>query len=148
MADLTDVSQMPMSGPQPNEPSSGTYGAKAQVDALKKAIGMPPPNSGGAPGGAPAGPPDMSTAPGGVKPSTPGGPFGLPAAITNPTQQPNVPSTTPLAAPPVNPVAGAQGQSQKNLALLDMLTRNPDVSDSTREWAQLVLNNVVQASKT
>lgn len=144
MADMTDVSQMPLAGPAPNQPESGTYGAKAQTDALKKAIGMAPPST-GAPAGQ-QGPPPMSGLPGGAKPQESTGPFGLPAAITNPTQQPNVPGSTPLAQP-VNPVASAQTSSQKNLALLDMLSKNPDVSDTTREWAQLVLSRLIEASK-
>lgn len=143
MPDLTDVSQMPLAGPAPNQPDSGTYGAKAQTEALQKAIGMAPPTGG--PAGQ-QGPPPMNGLPGGAKPQASTGPFGLPAAITNPSTQPNVPGSTPLAQP-VNPVANAATPSQKNLALLDMLTKNPDVSDTTREWAQLVLSRLVEASK-
>lgn len=140
-SDMTDVSQMPLPGGGQNTPESGTYGAKSQLDALKGAIGLPPPSQ-----GQDAAKP-VPSMPASAKPSQPGGPFGLPGAITAPTQSPNVPANTPLAQP-VNPVANAANPSQQRLALLDMLSKNPDVSDQTRELAQIMLQKLIAASKS
>lgn len=129
---MTDVAQMPIDGPTPNQPASGTQGSQSQVDALKKAIGLPPPAK-QPQGGAPS----MPTMPAGAKPAQLGGPFGLPSAITAPTGNPNVPAQTPLAVPQ-NPVAQAGTLSDKNRALIDMIARSPDVSPETKEWAMQV----------
>lgn len=133
--DVPEIGQLP-GAPKQNAPTSGTYGLAAAADRLKSGMTTEAP---------PQAPP-VSTMPGGAKPEASQGPFGLPAAITAPTQQPNVPVSTPLAQP-VNPVANAVDASQKRLALLDMLSRNPDVSDATREWAQTVLAKLIQNSK-
>ncbi len=139
MADIPDITQLPGSG-SVSKPDSGTYGDVTALQDLKKGTGL---------GEAPPGPPgpDVSTMPGSaqIKPSS--GPFGLPSAITAPTQQPDTPVGTPLAAAPVNPVAQAGAPNQQRLAFLDMLARNPDVSDTTREWAQTVMAKLIQATR-
>jgi hypothetical protein len=127
--DSPDVTQLPQTG-SVQAPDSGTYGVKAAVERLMQGMSPAP-----APGDTSQQAPPVSTMPGGAKPQASAGPFGLPAAITAPTQEPNVPVATPLAAPS-NPVAAAGDNMQKRLAWLDMLARDPDTSDVTREWAQ------------
>lgn len=136
--DSPDITQLPGAG-SVSQPASGTYGAGAAVDKLKQGMGLQPTQGEPPPG------PNISTTPGAAKPQVSSGPFGLPPAITAPTQQPNTPVSTPLAAP-VNPVAQAGMPSQQRIALLDMLSRNPDVSDATREWAQTVVAKLIEAS--
>lgn len=141
--DAPDVTQLPQTG-SIQAPDSGTYGVKAANDKLAQglqAATAPGPGAGGPP---PA--PSVSTLPASA-PNTPStGPFGLPAAITAPTQQPNVPVGTPLAQA-VNPVAQAGNGMQKRMAFLDMLARDPDVSDTTREFAQNLIAKLIAASK-
>lgn len=138
--DNPDVTQLPQA-PKASQPDSGTYGIKAAADRLQQ--GMTPAPGPPPPGTEQAGPP-VSTMPGSAKPQVSSGPFGLPSAITSPTQQPDVPVSTPLAAAPVNPVATAGAANQQRLAFLDMLARNPDVSDVTREWAQTTMAKLIQ----
>lgn len=137
--DSPDISQLPQS-PNASKPASGTYGDVATADKLKQAMGL-----GQRTPGPPA--PNISPMPGGAKPEQAGGPFGLPASITAPTQQPDVPVSTPLAATPINPVQQAGDNMQKRLAFLDMLARNPDVSDTTREFAQTLIAKLVQSNR-
>lgn len=139
--DAPDVTQLPQTG-SVSAPDSGTYGIKAAADRLSQ--GMQPAPAPGGPTGAPA--PTVSTMPGSATPEVPSGPFGLPAAITAPTQNPGQPVGTPMPVA-VNPVENAQAANQKRLSFLDMLARNPDVSDATREWAQTVMSHLIQRTK-
>lgn len=141
--DDPDITQLPQA-PKASQPDSGTYGIKAAADRLQQ--GMTPAPGPPPPGTEQSGPP-ISTLPGSARPQVSSGPFGLPPAITSPTQQPNVPVGTPLAAAPSNPVATAGAADQQRLAFLDMLARNPDVSDVTREFAQTMLAKLIQRSK-
>lgn len=137
MPDAPQVTQLPKN---PNTASpGGTYGDKASADRLKQGMGMKPTQP-------PPEPPPISALPGAAKPQPSSGPFGLPPAITAPTNQPDVPVSTPLAQPS-NPVADAGSSPQKRLAFLDMLARDPDVSDETREFAQLLISKLIEASK-
>jgi hypothetical protein len=145
MADPTDVSQQPSAGL--NRPTSGDYGEGAALDRLKSALPTQPAAGGGAPpGGAPPLPP-ISTQPVTPTPMDRGGrpnnsaalPPGVPPVLAAPTNQPNVPVGTPLAMPPVNPVASAQTPQQSRLALLDALANSPQADPQTREWAQHVI---------
>lgn len=78
--------------------------------------------------------------------STPAAP-GVPGALLAPTARPDVPITTPLAQAPVNPIQLAETERQRNLARLDALTSNPNVSQETKEWARVFRDNLIQASK-
>lgn len=138
--DAPDVTQLPQAG-SVQAPDSGTYGVKAAAEQLQSGL-----QAAQAPGSTPPSAPPVSTLPGGAKPQPSTGPFGLPAAITAPTQSPDIPVATPLAQP-YNPVANAADASQKRLAFLDMLSRNPDVSDTTRELAQTLMSKLIQATK-
>lgn len=139
--DAPDVTQLPQTG-SIQAPDSGTYGIKAATERLAQGMSPAP-----APGGAPGQPaPSVASMPSSApnRPST--GPFGLPAAITAPTQQPDVPVGTPLAQPS-NPVAAAGDARQKRLAFLDMLARNPDISDVTREFAENLIAKLISATR-
>lgn len=126
-----------------NKPDSGTYGEGAALQNLKQSLPTPGPT---APGG-PQAPPPISPNPAQVAPPNPGGrpptgaaaPPGIPSAVLGPTQQPNVPVSTPLGTPQPNPVQSAVNAQQQRLALLDQLASNPQVSDDTRQWAQQVI---------
>jgi hypothetical protein len=122
------------------EPSSGTYGAVTELEKLSTDLQPPPPP--GATGG--PGPQPQAPAPGmpmGPRPTpTPGT---VPDVLLGPTQRPDVPASTPLA--PGSPAPGAVNAAQRNLAILDLLSRSEEVSDETREWAQLVLTTLAGA---
>lgn len=141
MADNTDVAQQPSVGL--NRPSSGDYGEGVALDRLKGSLpqGNPAPQS-----GAPGLPP-ISAQPVGAQPTDRGGrpktaaalPPGIPSVLASPTARPGVPVNTPLAAPPVNPVASAATEAQGRLALLDAIANSPQASPEMREWAGHVI---------
>lgn len=89
--------------------------------------------------------PPMQTPPSGAGLSTPPS-GGLPSALLAPTTQPGVPVSTPLAAPPVNPIASAATDRQRNLIYLDALATNPNNSAETRQWATEVRNRLISMS--
>lgn len=122
-----------------NRPASGTYGEKAAQSRLEAAL--PGPIAPTGPGGQAA--PAMPN-PGMGQPSS--APAGLPPALLRPTDRPDVPASTPLAAPPVNPVAAAQSGRQRRLAILDALSNDPKASDETRRWAQMQVKNLIDGS--
>lgn len=133
MADLPEVNKLPLDGPSPNKPASGTYGenaAVAQLQAQLPPVQERPPTA--------ALPPITSTParPLGDPPRTP---EGLPPGLVAPTRFPDVPVATPLAAPPVNPVAAAQSGREARLLVLQSLASAPNVSAVTREWAQTLV---------
>lgn len=131
--------QLPASG-NPMKPASGSYGDGASLDRLKASL--PGAESSSAPSvrNLPpvAGPPPGATAPQGAQ--------GLPAGLTRPTSMPDVPVSTPLMAPPQNPVAGAADARQQRLLLLDQIANSPSVSDETREWAATFRQKLIEAS--
>ncbi len=119
------IDQLPAGG-SPNAPESGTYGEDAALQRLEQALpGMEPDRSQA-----------MQPAPlqpGGPEPA--GAVPGLPAGLLAPTTQPDVPVSTPLTqAQPI-----VVGPSQQRRQLLEVLSRSPEVSEETREWASLVL---------
>lgn len=144
-----DISQQPSL--TTSQPASGTYGEKAAdarlASALPKAPQSPiqtPPGSIGQP--IPPAPPGQSPVLPGAGSSGPGaGP--LPAGLFAPTGQPGTPVSTPLAGPPPNPAAMAQNGQQQRMAQLQALAASPDVSQDTKDWANLVIRHLVQASK-
>lgn len=119
------------------KPESGTYGEVAELDKLSQDI--QPPGVPGSGGGAP--PQPSAPAPG-----MPTGPRPQPAAGTvpdillAPTKQPDVPASTPLVGQAQMP--SAVTGNQRRLAVLDALSRSEEVSDETREWAALVLQQL------
>lgn len=141
MADTTDVTQQTNAGGNVNTPASGTYGEAASLDRLKAALPTPPGAGPGSSSGHPA--PMPVPQPSGI--ARP--PQGLPQAMFAPTKRPDVPVSTPLPAAPVNPMAAAQTQRQKNLALVDALVNDPSTSEGTRQWAQMVRDRLIQGSR-
>lgn len=144
MPDTTDVTKMPTAGGGMNKPASGTYGEGAALERLRAAF--PLGGGTGAPGAAPPQAPPMPVPAAGGGVSTP--PTGLPAGLLAPTSQPDVPASTPLAAgPPPNPVAQAQTSAQRNLAIATALLDDPRTSEATKEWAQSIINALVEGSR-
>jgi hypothetical protein len=133
-----DLEKQPQGGPV-NQPSSGSYGAKAAVDRLKKSLptsGMTPP--------APEAPGTISSEPVVPVPNRPGRPAGptappgTPPVLMHPTQRPEVPVSSPLGATPPAPTPALTPQ-QDRLSFLQALANSPRVHPNTREWAQSVL---------
>ena len=127
-----------------NKPPSGTYGEKAAAAGLAKQL----PFGGGGQNTAPPAPPPVSAQP--MAPDQ--GPMGRPpgqavpglsSVLTGPTTQPQVPVSTPLAQPPVNPMSQAQDPQHARIILLDQLSQSPQVSEETRTWAKHVLELLV-----
>ncbi len=131
MADNT-VEQSPTAGVSVNQPESGTFGEKADEQRLRDSL---PPMAPG--GGAPGLGPDPMPAPSPGVPAQPGGrppnaPAGVPSALFGeeplaPAEQPNAPSANPQAA---------------RISLLEQLVSSEEVSDTTREWARIVLEGL------
>ena len=140
--DTTDVTKMPLPGGNVNSPASGTYGEKAALERLKSQL--PGVDAGAGPTASnPAAP--MPTPPAGAGISN-SPPPGVPSGIMAPTSRPDVPVSTPLQQGPVSPLAGAQTGNQQRLAILDSLANSPNVSDSTREWAQSLVQSLIKRS--
>lgn len=136
-ADMTDITKQPLPGGNVNKPASGTYGEGVALERLKQQLPVPD-----AVPAMPAGPSAMPSPP----VSSPGSPPppGLPPVLLAPTARPDVPMASPLAGVPMaqQPMTAAQ----RRLAVLDALVNSPDVSQETREWAQLVIENLVMSS--
>jgi hypothetical protein len=139
MADSPNVTSMaPASGPV-NQPTSGTYGEVTELEKLKTNLAGTAPDR---PAVAPTPP-----APGPVAgPGAPPAPPGLPSALLAPTARPDVPVSTPLQAPPVNPVSAAGTPAQQRLAIVDALIEHPEASESVKDWARVLRSKLVRAS--
>lgn len=137
------IEKQPMGGPV-NQPASGTYGEKAALNNLQAQLPQMPPAVQPGPGqqGPPVSPqpPITPTQPGSEgRPQTGGAlPPGVPSVIVQPTNQPNVPVSTPLQGPPA-PGPMAQTSAQRRLQILDTLANSPDVAKDTQEWAKMVM---------
>lgn len=141
MTDTFDITQQPTAGGNTNAPASGTYGEKAALARLQQSFPATSPGAG--PSVQPDGPaPMMSPSPGQVSTA----PAGLPAGLLAPTQRPDVPAFTPPSVPGLNPVQSAQTDRQRNLAALDALVHDPNVSPLTREWAQNFIDKLISRS--
>jgi|SRR5579884_423357 len=133
---------------QPGVPSvegapSGTYGEGAALDRLKASLPDVKPPLGKA---GPAGPGIKPFAPKTQAPSLTTGrppvaqtPPNFPSVLALPTQRPDVPVATPLAAPPGPPLGGAATRAQATLGILFQLAQSPDVSATTQAWATHVI---------
>lgn len=141
-ADTTDISKMALPSGNVNTPASGTYGEGAALERLKAqlpgtaSVGGPTPSDPTAP---------MPTPPIGPMGSPPAG--GLPPALLAPTQRPDVPVSTPLQDPMAMGMPAPQTGRQRNLAILDALANNPDVSETTREFARLMMDRLIGSSR-
>ncbi len=129
MADPT-TEKSPTADTSANQPESGTYGEKVAVDDLKKSLPPMDPAGQATPGMEPS--PMPQPTPG--MPAQAGGrpvnaPPGVPGALFSggpptPAEQPNAPSANPQAA---------------RISLLEQLASSQEVSETTREWARIVL---------
>jgi len=141
MADTTDVSKLPTDGPAVNSPASGAYGEGAALERLRAQLPGAP--AAGASGPTPASPMPLPPTGGGVSNRS----TGLPQGLFMPTQRPDVPVSTPLAAPPVSPLANAQTSRQRNLAILTAILNDPRSSEVTKDFAQTTIDHLIQGSK-
>jgi hypothetical protein len=114
-----------------NEPSSGTAQTPSDQQRMTKAVMQ----------GAPPQPTQPSPPVSQFRPGVPRqGPPGIPAVVTAPTDLPGVPVNTPLAGTaPSAPLP----PDQARIAFLDRLRNDPRVSPTTREWARLVLEEIL-----
>ncbi len=115
-----------------NEPDSGTFGEKAEEQRLKDSL--PPMGPGQAtPGLEPSPmPPPTGGMPGQSGGRPPGAPDGVPSVLLEgepplESEQPNAPRANPQAA---------------RISLLEQLISNEEVSETTREWARIVLESL------
>jgi len=133
--DSPDVSKVPYGQPDVGQPASGTYGEKKSLSNLQADLPTRPVQ--------PA-PPDQTPPPVSPKPVTPVRSSrdsqvpGVPAPILDPTGRPGVPVNTPLLNQPEP--SPQQTGSQQRLAVLDMLANSTEVTDTTREWAQMMIS--------
>ena len=122
------IEKTPTANTSVNKPESGTYGEKAAEARLKSSLPamdpMVPTNSGPAP--MPQKQPSMPAQPG--RPTQ--APMGVPGVLLSEGNAPG-PMNQP-AAPAPNPQAA-------RLSLLEGLANSQEVSESTRLWAQTVL---------
>jgi len=129
MAD--EIEKTPTANTSVNEPESGTFGEKADLNRLKGSL--PPMGAQVAEAGGPAPMPNpnlsMPPQPGG-RPTR--GPAGVPGAIMGAGDAPT-------------PAAQAQSQATPQMArvaLLEQLANSQEVSNTTREWARLILEQL------
>lgn len=144
MALAPDVESM--ATPSVNKPASGTYGDGQRLADLKKQ--MPSSGTANTPGGNVSAPP-MSTDPPMVSPTPPPGnnspqqPATVPPVLFGPTGRPNEPvGTLPAdsAFAPEQPFTGPQARME----MLIRLANSPDVSEQTKEWAQLWIRSLTR----
>lgn len=143
MADPTSLDKTPTQNQSLNKPEGGTYGEKAEVERLKKEL-----PSGQGPGGPQqAPPPGRSRAarpvPASIAPPTPAGPTGVPDALMHPGSRPMVTGQPDGPAQP-----SVANISQARIALLDALQTSKEVSPETREWAGIMLEMMLDASRS
>lgn len=135
-----DVTSQTPAGGNPMQPSSGTYGDVTELEKLKQDITPPGTMGGPGPQATPPPPPGM---PQGTRLPAASAPGTVPDVLLGPTKQPDTPQFTPMT--PTGPGPGAVSANQRRLAVLDALAQSQEVSDETREWAQLVLQKLASA---
>lgn len=127
-----DVLEQVPAGGGMNKPESGTYGEGAAADRLKQQL----------PEMAPQEPFDQASTPaaagGGTAPQPPAGE--LPAAIFRPTTRPETPIATPLQER--QPAADRRAQM---IEALSAVLADPNVSETTREFATMAINRLARA---
>ena len=145
MAEM-DIEKTPTQNTSVNKPESGTYGEKADLTNLKSAL-PPMDNPAAAPGPAPMAPGSPPSERSGPMGRPKGGPRLVPGPVLNPTNRPDVPLDQPRVSP-APPIPQKQGAAdQQRLAILDALSTHPEVSEETREWAQLVLEALIESRR-
>lgn len=138
-----DLEKTPTQNMSVNKPESGTYGERAETDRLKKEL----PSSGGPVEGQQQAPPRAQ-----ASPNRP--PVNMPIPEeAGPTGVPNVMMHQGKGLNPVMPssggvMAGPENVAQARIALLDSLANSREVSEETREWAQVVLEMLLDGSRS
>lgn len=144
MAEM-DIEKTPTQNTSVNKPESGTYGEKADLANLKSSLPpmAAPQQQGGMEG--PGALPERGVPQQEGRPVD--GPALLPQGVMAPTQRPNVPISQPMAMGQAPMPPKQQAGDQQRLAILDALTTHPEVSEETREWAQLVMEALIEARR-
>lgn len=143
MAEPDIVEKTPTQNMSVNKPESGTYGERAETDRLKKEL----PSSGGPVQGQQQAPPRAQASPNrppsNITVTEEAGPVGVPNELMHQGKglNPLIPSTGGV-------MAGPQNAAQARIALLDSLANSREVSEETREWAQIVLGMLLDGSST
>lgn len=132
------VADSPEQQPQPpvNQPASGTYGEKTELKRLQDALPTSQPQTGPEQGQQrrrSEQPPARPT----KNPQQAQGLPGVPAAILG--------SRSPSGAAPQEPQTAQVDPRQARLGTLIRLASNPQVSEETREWAQLQIRDLTGA---
>lgn len=143
MAEPDIVEKTPTQNMSVNKPESGTYGERAETDRLKKEL----PSSGGPVQGQQQAPPRAQATPNRPPENMPipeeAGPKGVPNVLMHEGKglNPLMPSTGGV-------MAGPENTAQARMALLDSLANSREVSEETREWAQIVLGMLLDGSRS
>lgn len=122
------IEKTPTANQSVNQPASGTYGEGAALDRLKASLPAMDPAVPTNAGPAPMPPPQAVLPQSGGRPTN--APMGIPGVVLGGGAAPG-PANTPVAPAP-NPQAA-------RLTLLEGLATSQDVSETTRQWAQAVL---------
>lgn len=142
---MEDLEKLPTNN-NVNKPESGTYGEKADLNRLQQSLPEMPT---GGPAGAPA--PQLPRSGQNLRPAPsdpitgsaplPRTPGSVPPLLARPTDYPNRPVSTPLGGNPQAPTT--MTAQQRRLQILDALSRSPDVSEETKEWASIVRKSIL-----
>jgi hypothetical protein len=128
-----DVLEQVPAGGGMNKPASGTYGEDVSLERLKAALpesdpeqpeGIEPTPLAGQ--GSPVPPPDGT----------------LPSELFAPTRRPDTPVSTPLQE--LGPTAPGD-REEELLQILELISRDPERTAASREWAQMVLDGAIRA---
>lgn len=129
---IPDIEKTPTANTSVNKPESGTYGERAALDELRASL---PPMEGQLPGVG-EGPSPMPSPSPSLPPGAGGRPQRLPAGVPGVILAGD-PGAVGAPAPTA-PQPTVDPQSAR-LMLLQALATSPEVSEATREWAQLIL---------
>jgi hypothetical protein len=130
---MPDISQLTPATGRVGQPASGTYGEGAPLADLQRQLPAPT-----------APPQGMDAAPspaGGLMPEPPPGgalPRSLMPGSVAPTTRPSEAPSTPLTMP--TPIA--ETPSEQQIQRLEAWARDPNVSETTRAWAQSILDSL------
>lgn len=130
--------------PRPNQPASGTYGEAAEREQLARSL--PGTGQGTAPGPGPEEPPGPGRRIPREREGRPAGPTpppGIPPVLLHPGSGFD---GAPPAVVPQGPTAPAPvvNAAQRRIAVLDAIANHPEVSEETREWAQVLLDVLLE----
>lgn len=125
--EMPDISQLAPATGRVGAPASGTYGEKAALVDLQRQLPAPT---------VPQGQPQAGPTPSSGPLPLPGPSGALPKSISAPSTRPAEPLSTPLTQP--MPIAETPSGQQRQI--LQAWARDPNLRETTRIWAQGILD--------